>query len=132
MAFPLSLGLAVMSAVMIVPAGAWAQALSDPTRPPAEFLGPAGDRAVTSVPVAGGGQIIILSGGRTQVTMNGQTVKPGAKLGNATVTGISDSQLTTRTNGHIEKLDFYGGVEKRMTNTGPAETAAPTRRGAAR
>ncbi len=90
-----------------------AQGLIDPTRPPAEFLMPTGNAAAVAVPAAGGGQVIILSSSRKEVTANGQTSKLGGKLGDATVVGITDSEVTTRNGGLIEKIRLYGNIEKR-------------------
>ena len=124
MAVPISSVLLAAGAVMFAPGLVAAQKLADPTRPPPEFLGASGDRAVDSVPVPGGGQVIILSSGRKQVTMGGQTARLGAKLGDATVVSITDSEVVTRNNSEFEQTPLYGDIDKRITNVPSASRPA--------
>ena len=107
-------------------AGPWranAQAVIDPTRPPAEFLVPGGHSAADSVPAGGAGQIIILSRDRKAVTVNGRTASLGGRLGEATVTDISDRGVTTRKDKVVDQIRLYGNVDKRLSI--PAELAKP-------
>jgi len=89
-----------------------AQGLVDPTRPPPEFAASTAGKAVSPVP--GGGQIIILSRERKEVTVNGQTAKLGGKLGEATVIDITDSRVTTRKGAAVGQINLYDEVDKRM------------------
>lgn len=123
------LGLILMVAAMIVVREPSAHALNDSAAVPVEFRGSAGDQSVRHNLAAGGGEIIVLSSTRKQVTMNGQTAQLGGRLGAGTVTGISDSQLIMRAGGQTKRLNLYARVEKRITNAGSGTTtAAPTGR----
>lgn len=124
------LSLVVMAVAMLLAKESSAQAFVSPAGVPAESRGFAGEQPVRSALVASGGQIIIFSSTRKQVTMNGQTAQLGERLGTATVTGISDSQLTMRVAGRTKKLDLYAGVKKRITNAVlNTATATATREG---
>lgn len=122
------LGLMLMGAALTVAKAPLAQVLADPAVVPATSRSSAGDR---TAPAASGGQVIILSSTRKQVTLDGQTARLGERLGAATVTGITDSHLTMRIGGRTKRLGLYAGVEKRIKNPGPAAAAAVARREAA-
>ena len=104
---------------ILIPGVVAAQVTHDPTRPPADFMtraeGVEGDTAQ-----AGGGQIIILSPGRRQVTIGGETARPGGKLGNGLLVEASDSEVVTRNGAQLERSSLYGNVRK---ETVPPRTA---------
>jgi len=127
----LKLTLIVMAAAMIAGSESLEQALIDPGGVAVECRGAIGVQAVRPALIETGGQIIILSSARKQVTMDGQTARLGGRLGAGTVTGISDSQLTMRVGGRYKSLSLYARVEKRITNAGLTATTATVRPGAA-
>ena len=89
-----------------------AQGLSDPTRPPREILGvtDAPDAAVGGSPA----QVVLISRDRRQATINGQTVNLGGRYGNATLIGISDSELVLQRSDVTEVIRLYSSVNRRM------------------
>jgi MSHA biogenesis protein MshK len=89
-----------------------AQGLSDPTRPPREILGvmDAPDAAAGTSPA----QVVLISRDRRQATINGQTVNLGGRYGNATLVGISDSELVLQRPDATEVIRLYSSVNRRM------------------
>lgn len=129
MAVALNMALTLVASALLPVAGHAQSILADPTRPPPEFLAGGADRSIAST-AAGGGQIIILSTARNQVTQNGQTASVGGRLGDATVTGLSDSEVQTRSAGKAERSKLYVGIEKRPANGIAAQPGVPTKGGA--
>lgn len=124
MALPLGTVLFAAGVFLGSPGLVAAQKLADPTRPPPEFLGARGDRAGDAIAVPGGGQVIILSSGRNQVTMGGRSASVGHKLGDATVLSITDAEVVTRNKGQLERTPLYGDIDKRITNAPSAASPA--------
>ena len=93
-----------------LPAVACAQALRDPTRPPAPFLDPA-DTVQTAAP-ATGLQSIRRSGKRRVALLHGEWVRPGDKAGEAVVERIDEQALVLRhPDGSREIIPLYPDVE---------------------
>ena len=118
-------------ALLCVSVLAAAQGLVDPMRPPPEFMpavpgAPVLPTAVPAGAIGGGGQIIILSRDRNQVTIDGLTAKLGGKLGDARVERLTDSSVVTRNAGVVEELKLYNNVEKRLV--APAAERTPARK----
>ena len=88
--------------------GAQAQALDDPTRPPAALWAPA-----STVPVVAARpqlQSVLIStrpGGRRLAVIDGQMVRVGSKVGDAVVTEIHDTAVVLRRGKSLEIFKLY-------------------------
>ena len=124
MDFPVKRVWLVLLTGALIPAGAVAQSIEDPTRPPAEFRTPLeGGGTGTGDPVpADGGQIIILSPGRRQVTIGSETARPGGRLGNGTLVDASDSEVVMRNGAKVERSGLYGSVRKETVSPRAADS----------
>lgn len=110
MADHLSLRTVLALGALALPAAAGAQALSDPMRPPAEFVSVAAKGGAATLPRA---QVVILGQGRRQVTLNGQTRREGERLGDADVESFTDSEVVLRTDSKArERIPLYPGITK--------------------
>ena len=90
--------------------GAQAQALDDPTRPPAALWAPAS--AAPVAPAQPRLQSVLIStqpGGRRLAVIDGQTVKVGSKVGDAVVTEIRDTAVLLRRGKTLETFKLYPG-----------------------
>jgi MSHA biogenesis protein MshK len=119
--------LAVILALAALPAHA--QGLSDPTRPPREILGGAGDPS--DAPAGSSpAQVVVISKDRRQATINGRTVNLGERYGNATLARISDEEIVLQRPDSTEVIRLYSSVNRKMrlsSERGP--TNAAERRG---
>lgn len=97
------------TAALLAIAGAQAQALSDPTRPPAATAG-----APTSGEEAPGTQLqsILLSSGRKVAVINGNMVPLGGMVGEAKVVRISETEVVLKKGDETEVLKLFPGVDK--------------------
>ncbi len=101
---------------------AGAQTLTDPLRPPIEFMPAAG--AAAALPTA---QVVILGAGRRLVTLNGQTVREGAQLGDARVESLTDSEVVLRIDSRTrDRIPLYPGIAKTPSAPAPAQGAGKT------
>lgn len=92
-----------------------AQALPDPTKPPAGFDKPAaasGDTATTEPAAAGLQAIIRRQGTRPAAVINGEYVVLGGRLGEARVVAIGDDTVTLKSATGTETLKLAPGVDK--------------------
>ena len=103
----LTLGLALTLGAQL----AFAQGLSDPTRPP--WIG----GAHASEPAAAA-QIVIVSKDRRQATINGQIVNLGGRYGNATLVRITDEEIVLERPKGTETIRLYSSVQR--SKRGPA------------
>jgi MSHA biogenesis protein MshK len=88
-----------------------AQAMRDPTRPPAQFLDPA-DAAEAATPPVSGLQTIKLTGKRRIALLNGDWLKPGDRSGEAVVEKIDDHSIVLKyQDGRRETIRMYPEVE---------------------
>lgn len=86
---------------------AQAQALVDPTRPPAM------DAASPGSPLAGQRlHSTLLSPGRRLAIIDGQTVALGGKVGESTVVSISETQVVLRKGNETEVLKLLPATQK--------------------
>lgn len=85
--------------------------LTDPTRPP--IIEP--ERSGDAAPIPPGPQLqsVLISPSRRVAVINGSAVSVGAKLGDATVTAISEDAVILRYADHKETLYLLPGVERR-------------------
>ena len=88
-------------------AGAQAQGFTDPTRP---FNAAVGDHpeAAPSTQL----QSVLIAAGRRVAVVNGEVVRLGGRIGDATVVKIEPTAITLRRGGEIEILKMYAGIEK--------------------
>jgi len=99
---------------------AGAQVLSDPTRPPDAFrVAPGSAPAAPPASQFSSQPVVILSSDRRQVTINGQTVKLGGRIGDAKVIRISDSEVVLQSADSTETIKLYAGVEKKLRKPMP-------------
>ncbi|MCC7644373.1 MULTISPECIES: MSHA biogenesis protein MshK [unclassified Janthinobacterium] len=88
--------------------GAQAQALDDPTRPPAALWAPASAAPVVAArPQLQSVLISTQPGGRRLAVIDGQTVKVGSKVGDAVVTEIHDTAVLLRRGKSLETFKLY-------------------------
>jgi MSHA biogenesis protein MshK len=89
-------------------AQAQAQALDDPTRPPAALWAPASAAPVVAArPQLQSVLISTQPGGRRLAVIDGQVVKVGSKVGNAVVTEIRDTAVLLRRGKSLETFKLY-------------------------
>lgn len=91
-----------------VPPVASAQALTDPTKPPAEISAPLTQAAV---PEGDKLQSIIISPTHRAAIINGQTVELGAKYGEARLVEVSESGVALQGAQGRQVLTLFPGVE---------------------
>ncbi len=101
-------GFALAATLAFIAAGAQAQALVDPTRPPnfvagAQNEAPAGNQLTS----------ILLSGGRKVAVINGATVPLGGMVGEARLIRVSETEVALKKGSEIEVLKLYPGVDKK-------------------
>jgi MSHA biogenesis protein MshK len=101
---------------------AHAEALQDPTRPPAALdrAAESGTGAAVTGPVL---QSVLISPRRTMATISGRTVKVGDKVGEARVIRISETEVVLRNGRDLETLKLFPGIEKRRS---PGSAGAKT------
>jgi MSHA biogenesis protein MshK len=90
--------------------GALGQSLSDPTRPPSTSgaPGPQGDADAPSTVL----QSVLISPGRKLAVINGAVVPLGAKVGDATLSSISETEVVLTYSDRTEVLKLLGGIER--------------------
>jgi MSHA biogenesis protein MshK len=121
--------LALCIALCAAAGGAAAQAINDPTRPPAGFA--VGDPEVAGE--GGGGavlQSVMISPSGRAAIINGEMVKLGQKYGDAVLIRVAESEVTLKSSTGTQVLKMYPGVDKReiaprrSKGRPPAEPAA--------
>lgn len=105
----------IASLIAIGGAAPWgsaqAQALRDPTRPPAQYLDQADALAEESA-APSGLQTIKRTGKRRAALLHGAWVKPGDKLGEAVVGSIDEQSVTLKyPDGRRETIRMYPEVD---------------------
>lgn len=119
-----SRAVALALAVVLFSAGAAAQVMNDPTRPPSGFA--LGDLEGGD---AGGGimlQSVMISPTRKAAIINGVMVKLGEKYGDAVLIRVAETEVVLKSGATRQVLKLHPGVEKR--EIAPAgETGAPRR-----
>lgn len=99
---------ALLLVLGLVSPGAQAQALDDPTRPPAALWAPASAAPVVAArPQLQSVLISTQPGGRRLAVIDGQTVKVGSKVGDAVVTEIHDTAVLLRRGKSLETFKLY-------------------------
>lgn len=122
-------GLALIAALT----ASHAQALPDPTKPPAgidKLLAAPGD-AATAEPAAAGLQAIIRrQGTRPAAVINGEYVVLGGRLGEAQVVAIGDDTVTLKSASGTETLKLAPDVDKVPSKPGAEEARRKPRQAA--
>ncbi|MDO8065461.1 MSHA biogenesis protein MshK [Janthinobacterium sp. SUN206] len=107
----LTLGSALLAPFLILSLaspGAQAQALDDPTRPPAALWAPADAAPVVAArPQLQSVLVSTQPGGRRLAVIDGQTVKVGGKVGDAVVVEIRDTAVLLRRGKSLETFKLY-------------------------
>jgi MSHA biogenesis protein MshK len=98
-----------MTAMVVAMAGAQAQALTDPTRPPSALPASPGAQEETTGPQL---QSILLSSGRKVAVINGVMVPLGGMVGEARVVRITETQVVLKKGAETEVLKMYPGIDK--------------------
>lgn len=110
----------IAAAAALGTAGAKAQVLSDPTRPPATYGAPSATSpsAADEPPPGTQLQSVLLSRGRKLAVINGTTVPLGGMVGEAKLVKITETEVTLKKGDETEVLKMFPGVEKRPTRRG--------------
>lgn len=106
--------------------GAWAQIVTDPTRPPGAYA--TGDPDAGSD--VGGGpvlQSVMISPTRKAAIISGEMVGLGEKYGDAVLVKIAENEVVLKSGDALQVLRMYPGVEKR--DAAPAAPKRAPRRG---
>lgn len=104
-------------------AGAVAQTLADPTRPPGSLAD--GGTAVLSGPVL---QSVMLSPGRKVAVISGEMVALGGRYGESRLVRLTENEAVLKNGGETTVLRLYPLVDKR-SSTRPVPGEAKTRAG---
>lgn len=96
----------------ILPASqaAAADALRDPTRPPAALYATEDGTEIETGPVL---QSVRVAQGRYTAVISGETVRVGSKYGDARVVKIRETEVVLKTGNSLQTLKLYPDVEKR-------------------
>lgn len=106
-----SISSAFAAVLLLTGTGAGAQAINDPTRPPAGFMAPPADEgAAARGPVL---QSVKISRAGSSAIIGGETVKLGGKYRDARLVRISENEVVLRSASGTEILRMYPGVEIR-------------------
>ncbi|MDP3137830.1 MAG: hypothetical protein Q8N17_16045, partial [Burkholderiaceae bacterium] len=108
----------------LMPAGALAQAMSDPTRPPTGYAEADAGTAASGLVL----QSVMISPTLKAVIINGEMVKLGGKFGSARLVKITESEVVLKDGEESQVLKLYPGVEKRAVEKPEAKTAAKRRK----
>ena len=119
--FHIPLGLALVLP-LVAPAGARsAEALADPTRPPAGIVASDDSPASTRRPAVQ--SIIITPRGRSAI-IDGERVELRGKYGDGEVIQITETEVVLRSAAGVETLRMYPGVDKVRRAESPRPTVA--------
>lgn len=109
---------------MLLMAGAQAQVLSDPTRPPS--AGPESSSGQEDASAARL-QSVLLSPGRKIAVINGVAIPLGGMVGEARLVKITETEAVLKSGNETEVLKLFPGVEKeqRVRETARARRVSP-------
>ena len=85
-----------------------AQAVPDPTRPPAQLLRPSATASVTAAPQLQSILVGRAAGGRRVAVVDGVTVRIGDRVGGARVVGITQAEVVLERGARREVLTLKG------------------------
>jgi MSHA biogenesis protein MshK len=95
-----------------------AEAGPDPTRPPQSVQAPEAEGAQSGL------QSVLISDRGRAAVINGQLVEQGQKYGDATLTRVTESEVTLVSGRETKVLRLFPAVEKKMLTAAP-ESVAP-------
>lgn len=105
----------VGTALLLASLPAAAQGLGDPTQPPpAAMLAPVAGAAPAAAPAGPELQSLLVSrnpGGRKVAVISGQTVRVGARVGDAVVTSIGEQEVVLRRGKQFQTLKLVSRAE---------------------
>lgn len=108
---------------------AWGQALSDPTRPPQEWLDArpkvAGAPPAFDLEAPPHLQSLLIGPSRNYAIIDGQLVGVGDMIHDARVVKVSPSEVLLQSERGIQTLKLFADVEKRPAKPDTADTARP-------
>lgn len=104
------IGLALLLLCAVLPVAS-AQALNDPTKPPAEISAPLTQGRQAAAPEGDRLQSVIISPTRRAAIISGQTVELGAKYGEARLVEVSESGVALQGAQGRQVLALFPGVE---------------------
>lgn len=114
----------VFCCAMGVVAGAHAQVLTDPTRPPAEaYLGTMAESG--SAPAAAVLQSVMISSTERSAIIGGEWIKLGGKYHDARVVKITESEVVLQSANGSEILRMYPDVSMKPVATEPPAGTKP-------
>jgi len=118
---------AVLLLLCTLPAAAWGQVLSDPTRPPVEI----GDAPASSVQhaaraAAKGLLSVIISPTRCAAIIDGRTIRLGEKYGEAMLVEINPQGVVLQGAQGRRSLALFPGVGVKMNEAQPSSPQAVT------
>jgi MSHA biogenesis protein MshK len=123
MAVAIMCGLALLADATV----ARAQAMADPTRPPASLTEgaamPEGEASQTGLQT-----IIRRAGAKPAAVINGEYVVLGGRVGDARLVKVGEDSVTLKSAAGLETLMLIPGVEKKMVR--PDKKKAAARKGA--
>lgn len=102
-------GLTLFTFLTAIGAPVVAQALSDPTRPPASLATVVAEEALPGAQL----QSVLISSDRRIAVINGETVRQGGKYRDATVLRVEEASVVLRYPDREERLELLPGIEKR-------------------
>jgi MSHA biogenesis protein MshK len=110
--------------LVCAPAAAFAQALVDPTRPPATASAIESTQEAVRGPVL---QSIMIGPHSRAAIISGQRVELGGRFGDARVAAISESEVVLRSNSGVDVLKLYPDVHMKKPNGANATARKPAR-----
>lgn len=117
-----ALGALILAASFVALPQARAQALADPTRPPAAGTGQEGE-----APPAGKQlQSVLFSRGRKVAVIDGTMVPLGGTYGDARVVKISETEVVLQQGEETETLKLFPAVDKQAVKRGAGRARAGT------
>lgn len=109
----------LLAVLLLVCAGAGAQALDDPTRPPASLVAPSQAKPATlGKPQLQSILVASQAGGRRLAVIDGQIVRVGSKVGDAVVLEIRDTVVVVQRGKRQETFRLYPETRKADRQTG--------------
>lgn len=112
----LVVAVAAGGAVGLIQDSAFAQALTDPTRPPAVMQTDeksAGTQNESTTPML---QSILVSPVRKQAIINGKALTVGERVGQAKIVQITENAVVLRTGNNVQTLKLFPGIEKQSNS----------------
>ena len=115
----------MFTAAVAAMAGARAQALTDPTRPPTASSALSASQAAPEEAAGTQLQSILMSSGRKVAVINGTMVPLGGMVGEARVVRITETEVVLKKGEETEVLKMYPGIDKRAVKRPAARRGEP-------